>query len=201
LDLVKVILRRKPDLEVRSEWDPEHELIELEDWTPLHMAVVNRHLMIASELIKSGAHIDAESMSRFLDEGPISPLKLAARNNDVEMLDMLLANGAGKRDSLLVDALRKAIWIDAVEAVRFLIDDEGRRQKFAHKNIGEHMRSTKMLEVLSEAGLLAVEEPIPKGRDGRYWTHLTYAAWEGEARGMFRGTKFNTKLVWITHPA
>jgi ankyrin repeat protein len=152
------------------------------DWTPLHLAVVKRHLMIAFELIKSGAHIDAEVESRYEYGRPLSSLKLAARNNDVDMLGMLLANGAGKRDYILVGALREAISTDAVEAVRFLIDDEGRRQKFAHKNIGALVESTEMLEVLSEAGLLAVEEPIrnPNDIDDVYWTHLTYAAWAGD---------------------
>ncbi|KAK5319135.1 hypothetical protein LTR93_007830 [Exophiala xenobiotica] len=180
LDLVKMILQRKPDLEVRSQWNPKHEFRDWLKCTPLHTAVDNGYLMIASELIESGAHIDAESESQFLWKSPVSPLKLAARNNNVEMLEMLLANGAGKRDSLLVDALHGAISSDALEAARFLIDDDGRRQIFAHKNIGALVESTEMLEVLSEAGLLAVEEPISKGSDGCYWTHLTYAAYTGD---------------------
>lgn len=179
LELVKMILQRKPDLEVRSQWDPGHDFGGWLDWTPLHIAVVNQHLMIASELVNSGADIDAGSESRFLGGRTLSPLKLAARNNDVEMLEMLFAKGAGKNDSVLIAALHAAIWTDAVEAVRFLIDDEGRRQIFTLKNIGARVPSTKMLEVLLEAGLLVVEEHVLNG-NVCYWTHLTYAAWAAD---------------------
>jgi ankyrin repeat protein len=72
------LLGRNPDTDVRDSCD----------WTPLMKAALNGHRDAAKRLLSAGAAVDA------MDKGGYTALMLAASNNHADVIDLLVERGA-----------------------------------------------------------------------------------------------------------
>ena len=112
--MVTELLKRPCNVNVRDNWG----------FTPLHWAVFNGHLRLASKLIRSEADVLAKTanleVTRFNLFKSTIPLTLAAHKDDVAMFRMLLQHGAGGIDADLNEAFHNAVSVRANKIIRWL---------------------------------------------------------------------------------
>ncbi|XP_055307327.1 platelet-derived growth factor receptor alpha-like [Sitodiplosis mosellana] len=62
--------------------------IEIDSWTPLHLAAENDHVKVAEILINHGAEVDAKNINKSV------PLHVASKNGHVKVAEMLIKHDA-----------------------------------------------------------------------------------------------------------
>ena len=97
----------------------------INEWTALHLAVVNGHLNVATLLVSKGAILDARTRDR------LTPLHLASSKGGLEMVNVLLVAGA---DPNLEDqggntAMHCAAEVGRINIVKLLISYGARIDK------------------------------------------------------------------------
>lgn len=109
VEKVKVILKRKPNLEIRS---------RNQKFTPLHSAVVNDHVAVIEALLDAGSNIEATA-----SDG-LTSLHLAAMRNHRGATAILLSRGASIHATEVngATALHGAAFYGHTEVVRHLLE-------------------------------------------------------------------------------
>ena len=72
----------------------DHRLVEAQDWddlTPLHLAVLHKHLEVVTLLLNEGARVNARTTAG------VTPLHFAAQTGNLPMVELLLAHKANLR--------------------------------------------------------------------------------------------------------
>lgn len=145
-------------------------------YTALHYAVESGNLELVSLLIKRGADVNVGAYEGFFkgyfwSERP-TPLYLAAMIDQIDMVQLLMEQGAGRHDENVTDAFHVALRVNSIDIARYFIEHAKDQLDLRHAiSTVEHWPD--LIEELYRAG--APLDHI----DENGWTPLLTAARNG----------------------
>ena len=146
-------------------------------YTPLHHAVESENLKLVSMLVRHGSDINAKTYddqrnSMWMWGNYHTPLSLAAKHNCVNMVALLIQQGAGRDDEDVSNAFYVAVKSNSLETVRYLIKHNADQLDLRDcMHMAVYFSST-LLSILHKAGA-----PVDQRSNG--WTPLTAAVKQG----------------------